>query len=414
MIENTSLPEEMEAFPIPEGAVFLDSGEGLTLRELAIAALQKIINDRELTLPLGPELDLNNPKRLLILNRFAIQVVTAGITTDEISIPLENWFRAGAAPQILLAAQIDEENNVVSFPGVLTGEEFKQLFSDQLNNQKEVSLSVNEFKGGVDRLLSFVRLLEPSAITREGFTNKADWSWVPITKKIKSSLSIAAVGVAAIVLGPQIFKPRLLGGVAMLSGDPIEITTYTRSYQGLVKGSDQEEPSITACLLSPAFVKDKENSNAISLLSIDKPLIFSMDPLNEIKISRKGNILWSQSATIGKRIRGSIPWPIEPIKAGEKLVLSIRPKGASFGEEANIILQAKSADEFQKIDNTINSLGNSKSKWINIINQNLEKDRNLALTLLFSDQAPKSKILDQARSVVLEKEGCLKAKQLNN
>ena len=137
-------------------------------------------------------------------------------------------------------------------------------------------------------------------------------------------------------------------------------------------------------------MKDKENLNAISFLSIDKPLIFSMDPLNEIKISRGGNIVWSQSATIEKRIRGSIPWPIAPIKAGEKLVLSIRPKGTSMGEEANIILQAKSDDEFQKIDNTINSLGNSKSKWINIINQNLEKHRDLALSLLFSDQAPKS------------------------
>ena len=66
--------------------------------------------------------------------------------------------------------------------------------------------------------------------------------------------------------------------------------------------------------------------------------------------------------------------------------------------------------KFQILDNIIDSLGDSKSRWIKIINQNLEKDRNLALTLLFSDQAPKSKILDQARSVVLEKEGCLKAK----
>ncbi len=405
MIENTSQPEEMEAFPIPEGAVFLDSSEGLTLRELAIAALQKIINDRELTLPLGPELDLNNPKRLLILNRFAIEVVTAGITTDEISIPLAHWYRDGAAPQILLAAQIDEENNVVSFPGVLTGEEFKQLVSNQLNNQKEVSISVNEFKGGVDRLLSFVRLLEPSAITREGFTNQAALSWKPITKKIKSSLSITAFGVAAIVLGPQIFRPRLLGGVAMLSGDPIEIATYTRSYQAA--GPKTAVPA-TACLLSPSFVKDKGNSNAISFLSIDKPLIFSMDPLNEIKISRGGNIVWSQNATIEKRIQGAIQWPIAPIKAGEKLVLSIRPKGTSFGEEAKIILQAKSEDEFQKLDNIIDSLGDSQSRWIKIINQNLEKDKSLALSLLFSDQAPKSKVLDQARSVVLEKEGCLK------
>ena len=410
MIENNSQPEEMEAFPIPEGAVILDANEGMTSRELAIAALQKIINDRELTLPLGPELDLNNPKRLLILNRFAIEVVTAGITTDEISIPLGHWYRAGSAPQILLAAQIDEENNVVSFPGVLTGEEFIQLVSRQLNNQKEVSISVNEFKGGVDRLLSFVRLLEPSAITREGFANQADWSWKPITRKIKSSLSITAFGVAAIVLGPQIFRPRLLGGVAMLSGDPIEIATYTPSYQAV--GPATAVPA-TACLLSPSFVKDKENSNAISFLSIDKPLIFSMDPLNEIKISRGGNIVWSQSATIEKRIRGSIPWPIAPIKAGEKLVLSFRPEGASLGEEAKIILQAKSEAEFQKLDNIIDSLGDSKSGWINIIDKNLGKDKNLALSLLFSPQAPKSKLLDQARSTLLEKEGCLKAKQLN-
>ena len=404
MIANNSQPEEMEAFPIPEGAILLDACEGMTSRELAIAALQKIIKDRELTLPLGPELDLNNPKRLLILNRFAIEVLTVGMTIDEISIPLEHWYRAGAAPQILLAAQIDEENNVVSFPGVLTGEEFKQLVSDQLNNQKEVSISVNEFKGGVDRLLSFVRLLEPSAITREGFANKADWSWKPITKKIKSSLSITAFGVAAIVLGPQIFRPRLLGGVAMLSGDSIEIANYTRSYQAA--GPKTVVPS--ACLLSPSFVKDKENLNAISFLSIDKPLIFSMSPLNEIKISRGGNIVWSQSATIENPIRGSIPWPIAPIKAGEKLVLSIRPKGTSMGEEAKIILQANSIDTFQKVDTIINSLGNKKSRWIKIINQNLEQDRNLALTLLFSDQAPKSKVLDQARSTLLEKEGCLK------
>ena len=404
MIANNSQPEEMEAFPIPEGAILLDACEGMTSRELAIAALQKIIKDRELTLPLGPELDLNNPKRLLILNRFAIEVLTVGMTTDEISIPLEHWYRAGAAPQILLAAQIDEENNVVSFPGVLTGEEFKQLVSNQLNNQKEVSISLTEFKGGVDRLLSFVRLLEPSAITREGFANKADWSWKPITKKIKSSLSITAFGLAVIVLGPQIFRPRLLGGVAMLSGDSIEIANYTRSYQ--VAGPKTVVPS--ACLLSPSFVKDKENLNAISFLSIDKPLIFSIDPLNEIKISRGGNIVWSQSATIEKPIRGSIPWPIAPIKAGEKLVLSIRPKGTSMGEEAKIILQANSIDRFQKLDTIINSLGNKESRWIKTINQNLEQDRNLALTLLFSDQAPKSKVLDHARSTLLEKEGCLK------
>ena len=402
MIENTSSPEEMEAFPIPEGAIFLDSSEGWSLRELAISALQKIIKERNLTLPLGPELDLNNPKRLLIFNRFAIQVVTTGITSDEVSISLGHWYRAGAAPQILLAAQIDDENSVVSFAGVLTGEEFKKLASNRRNNQQELSLSINEFKGGFDRLLSFVRLLEPAAISREGFASQSQWSIAPVMKKIKSGLSIAAIGAGAIILGPEVLRPKLLGSVAMLSGDQIEIVSDTRSYE-------QATP-IKTCLLSPSFEKAKGSSNAISFISIDKPIIFSLDPLNEIKISRNGNTLWSQSGTIENRIKGAIQWPIKPMQAGEKLLLSIRPKGTSLGEEAKIILQANSKDDFQKLDSIINSLEDKKSRWIKTINQNIAKDRTLALTLLFSNQAPSSKVLDKAKSVVINKDGCLKIK----
>ena len=399
MIESNPPIRGMEAFPIPEGSIFLDSKDGDTSRELAISALKKTINVRNLTLSLGPVSELNNPQQLLILNRFSIQIITTGITADEVSISLEHWYKIDAAPQILLAAQIDHENNVVYFPGVITGPEFKKLVSNKVNNQKELSLPIDEFKGGVNRLFSFVRLLEPSAISCEGFANQSELSLIEIRKKLKTAFSIAALGAGVLVLGPEFFRPKLLGNLASLSGDPIEISTYTRS-------SKLAAP-LKACLISPTFAEEKSGSNVMSIVSIDKPLIFSLDPLNEIKISSNGKTLWSKTGTPEGRIRGPIQWPIEPMKPGEKLTLSIRPKGTSFSEEAIIVLQATQKESFQVLDSVINSLGESDSRWVKIINRNLEKDRTLALALLFSKDSPKSVILNKARKILLNKKNCL-------
>ena len=90
------------------------------------------------------------------------------------------------SPQLLLAAQVDEENNVVFFRGLLTGEEFEALISKRLNSQKEINLSIDQFDGGIDRLLRFVRLLEPSAIPRTSLVpqSNAEWSWDPIKKQM--------------------------------------------------------------------------------------------------------------------------------------------------------------------------------------------------------------------------------------
>ena len=142
MTNNNREDLAMEAFPIPEGSVLLQSNKLSSFREFSINALKQILRERNLTLPLAPELGLKESKCLINLNRFSIQVLTTGITSDEISIPLENWYKSGAAPQILLAAKIDEENSVVYFPGVLTGPEFKKLVKHSLKNQKEISLPI--------------------------------------------------------------------------------------------------------------------------------------------------------------------------------------------------------------------------------------------------------------------------------
>ena len=64
-----------QALPIPEDSIYLDQELKLSNRELIIKGLQKILKEKKLDLPLGPALDLNNPERSIILNKFDIQIV---------------------------------------------------------------------------------------------------------------------------------------------------------------------------------------------------------------------------------------------------------------------------------------------------------------------------------------------------
>ena len=72
----------------------------------------------------------------------------------------------------------------------------------------------------------------------------------------------------------------------------------------------------------------------------------------------------------------------------------------------NIVLQTTPQESFQKLEDLVIDLGDKKSKWIKAINQQLKKDINIALALLFSEKAPQSKLLDQARGKVLDRDGC--------
>ncbi len=391
----------MEAFPIPEGAVLLQTIKSSSFREFSINALKQILKERDLSLPLGSELEIDNPKSLITLNRFAIQLVTTGITSDEISIPLEQWYKLGSAPQILLAAKVDEENNLVYFSGVLTGPEFKFLVNKILINQNEIPLPITEFKGGIDRLLRFVRILEPTAIPRTEFATKAStpWLWEEISKRIRPSIAIASIAAASLLLGPSILRPRLLGNVASLPLSQIEIKTYTRG--------KATRDLLQACLFTPSFLIDQSTLIPIAETTIDQPLIFSPEPLNEITISKNGKILWSKNGTLDARIIGPIAWPIEPIKPNEKYLLSIRPKGSIMGESADIVLRATPEESFQIFENLIKDLGDDKSKWISAIHQQFKQDINIAMSLLFSEKAPQVKIITNAKKVILERKSCL-------
>jgi hypothetical protein len=164
---NPAPIDPLEAFPMPEGAIELDeSTASLSARSLAVAALQRALRDRKLSLPLGPETALGDAQRLLSLNRFGVQLATAGVLADQLAVDVAPWLSEATAPQLLLAALVDEENAVVAFPGVLTGAEFIELARSAERSDQAVLLDPLAFRGGVDRLLTLVQLLEPEALPR--------------------------------------------------------------------------------------------------------------------------------------------------------------------------------------------------------------------------------------------------------
>ena len=118
----------MEAFPMPDGAIQLASQPPeQTQRGAVIEALQQVLNTRQLPLPLGPETALFDDQRLLQLNRFAVQLITAGMLADELGVNLAPWRTDGSAPQLCVAALVDQENDVVAIQGVCTNQEIQQL-----------------------------------------------------------------------------------------------------------------------------------------------------------------------------------------------------------------------------------------------------------------------------------------------
>lgn len=162
---NTSVSEPLEVLPLPAGAIALPSDHSAQgLSAFAVLALQQAMAERRLRLPLGPETALLEAERLLSLNRFALQLVTAGISADQIAVDAALWRKTATAPQLLLAALVDEENDVVWFPGVLTGQEFITAARNAEIDGERLVLGCETFGGGIDRLFTLVQLLEPAAL----------------------------------------------------------------------------------------------------------------------------------------------------------------------------------------------------------------------------------------------------------
>ena len=381
------IDNELEAFPIPEEAIILDAELNLSVRELIILAMEKYIKEKNLNLQLGPVLALTDPSRSIILNKFDIQIISSELIADEAMISLKNSKIEGKGPQLILAAQVEEDAKIVYFKGVLTSSEFKEIMNKKDIRKDQFNISLDAFNGGIDRLFRLVRLLDTEAIPRLNLSSKSNSDiWIEIKRKIKTGSVITIGAISTLVLGPELLRPKLMGSIATLTPQSFEVNSFTRS--------SSEKKSI--CLLTPTVVRGEDNI-LLAEIKIDKPTIYSLRPLNEVKIIKDNKILWRKIASSSKKIEGPINWPLDPIKRGDEFKLSLRADGASLGSEVNINLITDSKEKLNDLDAIVSKLGDSKNSWIKSINKNIKIDKDTGLTLLFSDKAPASRELQKVK-----------------
>ena len=157
-----------EAKPISDSAVSINIEKVKSLDQASIVALKKVISDENLNLEVKLISSIKDLDCLVEINKFYIQIVITGISSDEAIIPLKRWYKKNSAPQLILAMSIDEENGLIEFPGLITEKEFKTLIKEPNPKNKYVNIPINSFKGGINRLLSMIQILDLEALSREG------------------------------------------------------------------------------------------------------------------------------------------------------------------------------------------------------------------------------------------------------
>ena len=386
-----------EAKPISDSAVSINIEKVKSLDQASIVALKKVISDENLNLEVKLISSIKDLDCLVEMNKFYIQIVITGISSDEAIIPLKRWYQRNSAPQLILAMSIDEENGLIEFPGLITEKEFKNLIKEPNPKNKYVNIPINSFKGGINRLLSMIQILDLEALSREGLReSKIRINLLDNLIFHRKKLSLGLLIIAGIFVSPSLFKPRLVYNLASISANKLE-SSYTRS--------SSEENNIKICLLSPNSSFD--GTKNIVNLSFDKPLIFPKTKVEKIIISKNGEIIWSREINSNKKLYKPIQWPIKPVEPNEEYLISFNQNDKSSEEYLDITLKASPQKSFKKLSNEIKKIGSSKSAWIKNINNKLKKEQDMALALLFSEKAPDSKVIEKAKSTVINNNKCL-------
>jgi hypothetical protein len=152
--------------PLPDDALPLAdrAPAQATTRTLAVQALREQMATLGYSLPLGPTLALEDPERLLLLNGFRVQLVCVPYGADRLSASSTPWHPVERAPHFLLAACVEEEQQVVWMPGVLTRDDLIDQ-AKAAGPDGAITLGLEHFQGGVDRLLSLASLLDPRSLS---------------------------------------------------------------------------------------------------------------------------------------------------------------------------------------------------------------------------------------------------------
>ena len=290
------------------------------LRALALLALRRWLKQRGASVLVGPELEPEAPDRLLAIQGLATQLLCVSALAEEALVPLGPWKQATTAPQLALLAQVDEENGVVEFLGVMDAAavvtEIQKL---RIADQESIELPVHLFNGGLERLLRWVTLVAPEALPRAGLV---------------ASKSTAADDPLASL---QQWLAQLLGSATLI---PLPVL-------GTRAGS------VPVLRLITPQVQLADDGLAFAEAVCSTPTIWAEAPLAEVVIEKEGKVVWQQLATRHNPIEGPIPWPLVALEPGQQITIRLRPWGVTGGAYAALNLTAPNSTALQNGEEAI-------------------------------------------------------------
>jgi hypothetical protein len=156
----------------------------------------------------------------------------------------------------------------------------------------------------------------------------------------------------------------------------------------------------SVCVLTPRLAPNAKGE-AVAGVAIGSPTILSTEPLEEIRIEREGELLWRRRALPGEPIEGPIPWPLAPIRPGQRLALLLRPQGVQDDDYAVIVLEGDPAGRMERAQQDMASLGRDPIAWWAAIQQAFDRDDiSLGMALLYAFDGPGSPRIDNLRRAV--------------
>ena len=172
-----------------------------------------------------------------------------------------------------------------------------------------------------------------------------------------------------------------------------------------IPGSGSGAHGLNLCLLAPHG--DTEAGGRVrALLPLARPTIFAADPLAEVRLEQGGRLRWQRQAPLLEPIQGPQPWPLPPLRPGERMLLRLRPMGEPESHMATIELEAVPAASLARNEVLRASLGSNGDLWLRAVEEALERrDESLAAALLFAFEGPSSPALDNLRRRAYE-QGC--------
>ena len=211
--QDLNLPSK-EYITYNDESILLDLNLSLTHWELSIEALKLAMKERDIDKDFFIK-KLNKRRKTLIINDLYIQIAICGLEAEEVRIPLDIWQISNKSPQIILVAQVDDENNIVYFPGVLTGLKFIKFFSENSSNAKNnISIPLFKFDGGIDILFSYAKFLDKKSLPKIGLRkNESNISWTYKTSLVTSFVFTLIFGI--------FFGENLINSRFAKQGNPI-------------------------------------------------------------------------------------------------------------------------------------------------------------------------------------------------